>query len=60
MNANPTDQNEWEEAQKAKEGGRQVEDSSDDEKYVVSSDDENMPNKCPVCRKVFTQPVVTK
>jgi len=32
---------------------------SDEEKYVVS-DDEEFPKKCGVCRKVFVSPVVTK
>ena len=32
---------------------------SDEEKYVVS-DDEEFPKKCGVCRKIFVNPVVTK
>jgi hypothetical protein len=53
-------QNEWQEAQDKKEGGQDIEDSSDDEKYVISSDDENMPKKCSLCSKVFKTPVITK
>jgi len=52
-------ENEWDEAQKAKEGGRDLEES-DDEKYVITSDDDDMPTKCPLCRKVFNTPVITK
>lgn len=33
---------------------------SDDEKYVISSDDDDLPQKCPICRKVFTIPIVTR
>ena len=33
---------------------------SDDEKYVISSDDDDLPQKCPICRKVFAVPIVTR
>ena len=33
---------------------------SDDEKYVVSSDDDDLPHKCVICRKTFTSPIVTR
>ena len=52
---------EWDDAQKAKENGKAPEESSDDEKYVIDSDDDdNLPKKCPFCRKVFNTPVVTR
>lgn len=52
---------EWDDAQKAKENGKAPEDSSDDEKYVIDSDDDdNLPKKCPFCRKVFNTPVITR
>jgi len=51
---------EWDEAQKAKEAGEGM-DSSDDDKYVIhSSDEDDMPKKCPFCRKRFTTPIITK
>lgn len=52
-------ENEWNDEQKAKEGGGDVEDS-DDDKYVISSDDDDLPTKCPMCRKVFDTPIITK
>jgi len=33
---------------------------SDDDKYVISSEDDDMPVKCPLCRQVFKNPVVTR
>ena len=52
---------EWDDAQKAKEMGKAPEESSDDEKYVIDSDDDDeFPKKCPYCRKVFVNPVVTR
>ena len=33
---------------------------SDDEKYVINSDDDDLPVKCPLCRQVFKTPVVTR
>jgi len=51
---------EWDDAQKAKEMGKAPEDSSDDEKYVIDSDDDDFPKKCPFCRKVFNTPVATR
>jgi len=33
---------------------------SDDDKYVISSDDDDLPVKCPLCRQVFNTPVVTR
>ena len=33
---------------------------SDDDKYVIHSDDDDLPVKCPICRQVFTNPVVTR
>ena len=33
---------------------------SDDDKYVIHSDDDEFPTKCPLCRKPFTNPVVTR
>ena len=32
----------------------------DDDKYVISSDEEDLPFKCFLCRESFTHPVVTK
>lgn len=34
--------------------------SADDENYEVSSDEEDMPFKCFICRGSFKNPVVTK
>lgn len=34
--------------------------SADDENYEVSSDEEDMPFKCFICRSSFKNPVVTK
>ena len=33
---------------------------SDDDKYVIDSDDDDFPEKCPICRRGFTNPVVTR
>ena len=45
------------EAEKRGSGGEE----SDDDKYVIhSDDDDDLPVKCPICRQVFTNPVVTK
>ena len=36
-------------------------DDSDDDKYKISSDeDDNLPFKCVICKNTFTDPVVTK
>lgn len=32
----------------------------DDENYEVSSDEEDMPFKCFICRESFKNPVITK
>ena len=50
---------EREERENAKRGEGE-EEESDDEKYVIHSDDDDLPVKCPLCRKVFTSPVVTR
>jgi len=40
---------------------RDGEEESDDDKYVINSDDDDdLPVKCPMCRQVFTNPVVTR
>jgi len=39
-----------------REGGEE----SDDDKYVIDSDDDDLPVKCPICRQVFVNPVVTR
>ena len=51
---------EWDEAQKRKADGEEGEDSSGDEKYVISDGDDDLPTKCPFCKKVFTTPVSTR
>lgn len=33
---------------------------SDDEKYVISSDDDDLPHKCAICREQFKSPIVTR
>lgn len=35
-------------------------DDEDDNKYVISSDDEDLPFKCFICKESFVNPVVTK
>ena len=51
----------FEEKQRAREYGEEIEEESDDDKYVInSSDEEALPRKCPLCRKSFTSPVVTR
>merc|ERR1711864_12674 len=40
--------------------GADQEAESDDEKYVVTSDDDDMPVKCSLCNSVFNTPVVTR
>ena len=40
--------------------GTYGDDDEDDDKYVISSDDEDLPFKCFLCRDSFTDPVVTK
>ena len=40
---------------------RDGEEESDDDKYVINSDDDDdLPVKCPMCRQVFNNPVVTR
>ena len=48
------------EAEDRKRAGEGAEESSDDEKYVIHSDDDDLPVKCPLCRQVFSNPVVTR
>ena len=51
----------FEEKQRAREYGEEIEEESDDDKYVInSSDEEALPRKCPLCRKSFSSPVVTR
>lgn len=40
--------------------GRYGEDSDDDKKYEINSDDEDLPFKCVICRDSFVEPVVSK
>jgi len=40
--------------------GRYGEDSDDDKKYEINSDDEDLPFKCVICRNSFVDPVVSK
>lgn len=40
--------------------GQYGNDSDDDKKYEIDSDTENLPFKCYICRKSFTDPVITK
>lgn len=42
------------------QAGQYGQDSDDDKKYEIGSDSENLPFKCYICRKSFTDPVVTK
>lgn len=44
---------EWEE-------GRYGEESDDDKKYEIDSDEEELPFKCVICRSSFVDPIVTK
>ncbi|XP_066255053.1 E3 ubiquitin-protein ligase RNF113A [Euwallacea similis] len=44
---------EWEE-------GRYGQESDDDAKYKIDSDEEELPTKCVICRKRFVDPIVTK
>jgi len=50
----------WQLEREEQEGGLGAGADSDDDKYVVSSDDDDMPVKCPLCRQVFKTPVVTR
>merc|ERR1719411_471147 len=50
----------WQLEREEREGRKGGEESSDDEKYVIHSDDDDLPVKCPLCRKVFSTPVVTR
>lgn len=43
-----------------KNGGPDIDPDSDEDKYVVSSDDDDMPVKCTLCNNVFNTPVVTR
>lgn len=51
---------EWEEEQKKKQMKMMGEDVSDEENYEVSSDDEDIPWACLICREDFVNPVVTR
>ena len=50
----------FEEKRKAREYGEDIEESDDDKYVIDSSDEEALPRKCPLCRKSFNSPVVTR